>query len=64
MSLCRVSTQGGPQLYVAVLSYKDAAECIEKYAKSCTVSMIELVSNSVLISPKVIANLHDKIPIP
>ena len=58
MSLCRVSTQGGPQLYVVASSYKDAAECIEQYAKNYKVNMIELVSDNTFISPKVVADLH------
>ena len=64
MSLYKVSTQRGQQLYVTALSYKDVAECIEQYAKGYTVSTIELVSDSVLISPKVIADLHSERPIP
>ena len=60
MSLYRALSQWGQQLYVVALSYKDAAERIEQYAKSYRVSMIELVSDSILISPKVVADLHSE----
>lgn len=59
MNLYRVLTQGGQQLYVVALSYKDAAEYIEPFTKRETINMIELVSNHTYISDKIVTNLHE-----